>query len=187
MTRQEATAIVSDLFESWYPTLVRYAYHLTRNTALAEDAVQDSFMLLYRELGTDNVIRNPRAWTLCIVRREIARQMRGYGSREISLENDDCLNVARSRRLDDPDLGLEYHDIERALSHLSPREQEVFLLRMESLKCREIASELQISINSVTTLLARALRKLRQGTPDDTASSPQRRKGEDCVSKTLRG
>ena len=36
------------------------------------------------------------------------------------------------------------------------------LLRMESLKYREIASELGISINSVATLLARALRKLTQ-------------------------
>ena len=144
-------------------------------------------MLLYRELATENVIRNPRAWTLCIVRRQIARQMRGYGSREVSLENVDFVNVARSRRLDDPDLGLEYHEIERALGHLSPREQEVFLLRMESLKCREIATELEISINSVTTLLARALRKLRHAAPEDEGFSPERRKGGGSVSKALLG
>jgi DNA-directed RNA polymerase specialized sigma24 family protein len=65
-------------------------------------------------------------------------------------------------RADQPGLSLEYDDVAKILSQLSPREQEVMLLRMESLKYREIASELGISINSVATLLARALRKLTQ-------------------------
>ena len=38
----------------------------------------------------------------------------------------------------------------------------MLLLRPESLKYREIADQLGISMNSVNTLLARALRKLQQ-------------------------
>ena len=48
------------------------------------------------------------------------------------------------------------------LSVLSPREEEVLLLRLEALKYREIADQLGISMNSVNALLARALRKLQE-------------------------
>jgi RNA polymerase sigma factor (sigma-70 family) len=59
-------------------------------------------------------------------------------------------------------------DIRGLLSVLSPREEEVLLLRIESLKYREIAEQLGISINSVNTLLARALRKLQQARREKT-------------------
>ena len=47
---------------------------------------------------------------------------------------------------------------------LSPREEEVLLLKLEALKYREIAAQLGISMNSANTLLARALRKLKEAT-----------------------
>jgi RNA polymerase sigma factor (sigma-70 family) len=53
-------------------------------------------------------------------------------------------------------------DIRNLLSVLSPREEEVLLLRLEAMKYREIAEQLGIGVNSVNTLLARALRKLQQ-------------------------
>ena len=48
-----------------------------------------------------------------------------------------------------------------ALSILTPREEEVILLRLQSLKYREIGEQLGISSKSVCTLLARALKKLK--------------------------
>jgi RNA polymerase sigma-70 factor (ECF subfamily) len=162
MTQQDATNLVSSLFDSWYPRLVNYAYRLTNNTALAQDAVQDSFMQLYRALELGKDIHNPKAWTFCVVRREIGKQMRNYGVHEVSFDGLDLGNTLVGPRGDQPDLCFEYDEIARILSRLSPREYEVILLRMESLKCREIASELGISVNSVTTLLARALRKLTE-------------------------
>jgi len=158
MTQEEATQLVSSLFDSWYAMLVRYAYHLTNHTALAQDAVQDSFMHLYRALELGKEIHNPKAWMLCVVRREIGKQVRNYGSREVSFDG----HHFAGPRADQPDRSLQYDDVVKILSQLSPREQEVILLRMESLKYREIAYELGISINSVTTLIARALRKLTQ-------------------------
>jgi len=59
-------------------------------------------------------------------------------------------------------------DIRSLLSLLSPREEEVLLLRLEAFKYREIAEQLGISMNSVNTLLARALRKLQQATAQPT-------------------
>ena len=56
---------------------------------------------------------------------------------------------------------LKLGDIRDLLSVLSPREEEVLLLRLDALKYREIADQLGISMNSVNALLARALRKLQ--------------------------
>jgi len=179
MTQQDATNLVSSLFDSWYPRLVNYAYRLTNNTALAQDAVQDSFMQLYRALELGKDIHNPRAWTFCVVRREIGRQMRNYGSHEVSFDGLDFVDPRANH-----DLFFEYEEIANILSRLSPRESDVIRLRMESLKCREIASELGISINSVTTLLARALRKLTE-IVIEPAHSLVTEEGGSNVQKTL--
>ena len=56
---------------------------------------------------------------------------------------------------------LKLGDIRDLLSVLSPREEEVLLLRLDALKYREIADQLGISMNSVNALLARALRNLQ--------------------------
>lgn len=160
MTQAAATELVNSLFRSWYPLLVRYAHRLTGDAALAQDVVQESFMNLYRELGAGKTIHNPRAWTFCVIRREIARQTRTHGLYKVSLDDLERGTELIAPRMNAPDLTLEGDEAARILSRLSPREKEVMLLRMESLKCREIASELGISINSVTTLLARALKKL---------------------------
>jgi len=61
-----------------------------------------------------------------------------------------------------------FGDIRSLLALLSPREEEVLLLRLEALKYREIAEQLGISMNSVNTLLARALHKLQQATGQPT-------------------
>jgi DNA-directed RNA polymerase specialized sigma24 family protein len=55
-------------------------------------------------------------------------------------------------------------DIRCLPSVLTPREEQVLLLRLEALKYREIADQLGSSMNSVNTLLARALRKLQRAT-----------------------
>lgn len=65
-------------------------------------------------------------------------------------------------------------DIGRLLSLLTPRETEVLLLRLEGLKYHEIAGELDISLNTVGTLLVRSMRKLREAVRPAYPSAPQR-------------
>jgi len=160
MTRPEAVALINSLFESWYPVLLRHACRLTGNLDMAEDVVQDAFFLLYRELARGREVLHPKAWTLCVVRREIGRLVRDY-RKEKRPESLERLGEFSTGWVD-PDLtALFYDDIVRFFNRLSPRELEILLLRMEALKYREIAAQLGISANSVTTLLNRALRKIQ--------------------------
>ena len=66
------------------------------------------------------------------------------------------------------------------LAVLSPREEEVVLLRLQSMKYREIADQLGIGTKSVCTLLARAIRKLQGASrsPDVRQRAARRPKRE---------
>lgn len=55
----------------------------------------------------------------------------------------------------------EYGDIRGLLWLLTPRERDVILLRMQSLKYQDIAVQLEVSAKTVAALLARARRKLQ--------------------------
>jgi len=134
-------------------SLVRYALRTTANRELAEDLAQDAFMQLYQALRAGKEIDHPKAWTICVLRRAMNRQIK---DRNLLEQLDDAEMVGGH--------GTEISrlaEIRGLLSVLTPREEEVLLLRLEALKYREIAEQLGISMNSVNTLLARALRKLQ--------------------------
>ena len=154
MNEHDATDLVTALFDRWYMSLARYALRTTANYELAEDMVQETFMQLYQALRAGKNIEHPKAWTICVLRRTMSRQMPDptlYAPLDELEIVGDSMNELSS-----------IVDIRNFLSVLSPREEEVLLLRLEALKYREIAEQLGIGMNSVNTLLARALRKLQQ-------------------------
>ncbi|MBL8222300.1 MAG: sigma-70 family RNA polymerase sigma factor [Bryobacterales bacterium] len=156
MTRDEATAVVNALFDSWYEAMVRYAARLSGSVEEAEEVVQEAFLGLFDELLAGKAIENPRAWTFCVVRRGAGRRLRHHLKREVPLEEMDLLDTMAVPP------GMEGDgDLDRMLAVLTRRETEVVMLRLESMKYREIGSALGISSNSVNVLLARALRKLQ--------------------------
>lgn len=160
MTRQEAVKLVDQLFQDWYPSLFRYLLRATQSVELAEDLAQQSFMDLYRELARGRKVENPKAWTLCVARRHLQRQMREQARRDRGAEPVEAMEPPPARSKN-PEEQAEYLAITAMFSSLSRREEEVLLLRLEGLKYREIAAQLGISPNSVSTLLVRALAKLK--------------------------
>jgi RNA polymerase sigma factor (sigma-70 family) len=156
VNENDATELVTALFDRWYMALVRYAVRTTADYDLAEDLAQDTFMQLYQAVRAGKNIEHPKAWTMCVLRRTMNRQMQKLRLQEPL----DELEVAGESVTGMSD----FAEIRNLLWVLSPREEEVLLLRLEALKYREIADQLGISMNSVNTLLARALRKLQQAT-----------------------
>lgn len=171
--RDSAKELVSGLFAEWYGSLVRYAFRVTASLETAEDVVQAAFTELYRALLEGKHIENPKGWTLCVVRREIVdrlREEKRHGGAFLALSQAENL----AGRHPEPEVGgWEEANLTRFLSVLSAREEEVLLLRVQALKYRQIAAELNIGINSVKTLLARAIRKMQQA----SAAATQGRKG----------
>lgn len=157
MNENDSTDLVTALYDRWYMSLVRYALRTTENYEIAEDLAQDTFVQLYQALRAGKNIEHPKAWTLCVLRRAMNRQMKDR-TRFDQLEDAEISGETFTNM----PVPFALADIRALLSVLSPREEEVLLLRLEAMKYREIANQLGISMNSVNTLLARALRKLQE-------------------------
>lgn len=160
MDERQATQIVTDLYESAYGGLVRFAARSV-GIAAAEDIVQETMMRLYRSLREGRDVENPKAWAICVVRREAGKLIQdqntvrpaGHGLELVQPRE------ALGGQAQEPSHGGD--EVSQLLSVLTPREEEVIALRMSSMKYREIGTELGIGIKTVGTLLARALRKLQ--------------------------
>jgi len=185
MSRAEASELVHSLFGCWYPSLVRLAFRATGNLEVSEDLVQETFMLLYRALRQGQKIENPKGWTVCVVRRQVGKQMRKSRRDGGVHESLDILDTLPAGRVSPEGGEWERDAAARLFSVLTQREEEVILLRMQAMKYREIGAHLGISPNSVNTMLARALRKLQAAAHKRSVGEPIANALEKAISKTL--
>jgi RNA polymerase sigma-70 factor (ECF subfamily) len=175
MAQQQATDVFESLVGSWRPSLVRYAFRLTKCRETAEDLSQEAFMALYVDLQHGRKINNLKAWTVVVVRNLAYRDHRDRRSRGEVFESTDTLDARSGPVLYEDD---RWERAKELFSVLTPREAEVMLLRMRVLKYREIADQLKISHKSVATLLARGLRKMQIASQEQFA-------GHSSTEKTL--
>jgi len=176
MDQETATRVVNDLFDSLGTFLFRYAFRRTGSHEVAHDLVQEAFLALYRDLRTGKQIQDPKLWTIAIVRNQIRKQARTNRRRLEDLVSTEILDLYPAPL---PYCGEPEDRPPVSLSVLTPREEEVVLLRLQSLKYREIAAQLGIGAKSVCTLLTRAIRKLRSvSAPLPAHAAEPRRKGE---------
>lgn len=182
MTADEAERVLTELFDASFDAFVRYTYRHAGRVEFAEDLVQEAFLDLFRELRAGKTIVRPKAWMLRVLHRKLGREWRKRSDR---LERLDILETMPGPSLHVDPSGADVGDLNRMLSVLSPREQEVVLLRMQSLKYREIGGLLGISANTVNTLLIRALRKLQARMTGGQTVEHGQRHVETNASKTL--
>jgi len=158
VNRSEAVETIRQLFEIWYSPLVRYAARQLSCVETAEDVVQEAFLSLFCNLAEGHDIDNAKAWLLCVVRREVIkryREARHFGGAFQCLPED--FEAAAPQAPSNPDRD----ELTQLLSTLSSREEEIVLLRVKGLKYREIARSLEITVGSVKTMMARAIRKMQ--------------------------
>ena len=176
MKNDEAARQIEELFGTWAPSLVRYAYRSTNSCEVAEDLVQEVFMSLYRQLVAGKWIDNVKGWTLNALRNQISKYHRDRQRRREDFQAQSVLDLMPGADL--RQAAIENDDISGMLSVLTRREEEVVLLRMEAMKYREIGVQLGISPKTVSTLLTRALQKLHQLASAGGAASTRQEKHE---------
>jgi RNA polymerase sigma factor (sigma-70 family) len=184
MDSREATLLVTDLFESSYSMFVRYAFRATGSLDAAEDLAQEALMALYRAVREGKQVDCPKAWTFCVIRRLVSKQIRAHQQQTSLHEPVSVLDDLPAPSSVEFAHEVELDDLTRLFSVLTRREEEVTLLRMTAMKYREIAEELGISPKSVNTLLSRALRKLQKAAGVEPAQ-PSKSKYVEPVIKAL--
>ncbi len=160
-TRQlDQQAALAALVDEYASTLYRVAYSMLRNTADAEDAVQEAFLRVLRHRDTLGEVRDHRVWLIRIVWNIVLDSKRRAKTRP---ETDDIADLARVL----PAHGLSAEQRAAAAQHharvltcveqLPAKEREVMLLSaFEELSSVEIATVLGITESSVRSRLFRA-------------------------------
>src|SRR5690606_15752279 len=88
-------ALVNELYQDVY----RYAYWLCKNSALAEDLVQETFLRAWRSLDSLQNDKAAKAWLFTILRRENARLYERYRPDLVDIE-DQSISVSYDNELD---------------------------------------------------------------------------------------
>lgn len=153
-----ASLAVEQLFASLRPELLRFAWWLARDRAVAEDVVQEALLRAWR---SRDALKDPaaaRGWLLTIVRREHARL---YERKRLEITDLDEVVAAEDSQLAIE--GEELVGLRLAITQL-PEEYRVPLVMqvLGGFTTDEIARELALSTAAVLTRLFRARNRLRR-------------------------
>jgi RNA polymerase sigma-70 factor (ECF subfamily) len=148
--------------------MLRVARSLTRNTADAEDLVQDSLVRAYRAIDRFDG-RYPRAWLLTILRnthinRNRRRRPELLRDPDIQLETAEQSPEDAERNRPDRFIDFEFDAaVEDALDALSPTFREVIeLVDIDGLSYAEAAAVINAPIGTVMSRLHRGRKKMRE-------------------------
>ena len=145
--------------------MLRVAMSLTRNTADAEDLVQDTMIRAYRAIGRFDG-RHPRAWLLTILRNaNINRHRRRRPELIRDADSADRLLESETPHASAEDVVVgETFDatVQSSLDHLPDRFRRVVeLVDIDGLGYQEAADVLGVPIGTVMSRLHRARQRIR--------------------------
>jgi RNA polymerase sigma-70 factor (ECF subfamily) len=148
---------LQQLFASLRPELLRFAWWLARDRAIAEDVVQEAMLRAWRSRNALNDPAAARGWLLTIVRREHARI---YERKRLEIVDLDEVIAAEDTQLAAE--GDELVGLRLAMTQL-PDDYRVPLVMqvLGGFTTEEIARELSLSTAAVLTRLFRARNRLR--------------------------
>src|SRR5580704_12651698 len=163
------TATFEDLALPLLPSLYNVAMWLARNSADAEDLVQETFLKALRGFSGFEPGTNFKAWIFRILRNTYLTSRSGLAAmRTVALEDELEEHAVPESAIErqTPELNLmrlsDKAALEAAMEKLSAPLLEVILLcDVEEMKYREIANVLEIPIGTVMSRIARARTALR--------------------------
>jgi len=168
-TRAAASAADREAFEQEAVThldgLYGAALRLTRDTASAQDLVQDTFVKALRAAGQFQPGTNMRAWLFTILHNTFRNARRGQGRDPIEVDSQ-VVEEAPVRAVgDDPETLLlrasAGTELKAALDSLPDAyRQAVWLRDVEEFSYAEIAQMLDVPIGTVMSRIARGRRRL---------------------------
>lgn len=152
------------LFDSYYRGLCVYALSYVDSLGMAEDIVRDEFVSFWeRKRGTRDVA-SIRAYLYATVRNASLNYLK-RNNRCVLTDLEDELNTD-TQSWDDADgdeAELRRASLLSEMDKLPPRTREVFqCIVLDDMSYKDVAIRMDISVNTVKTFYARALKAMRQ-------------------------
>lgn len=159
---QEAIRKFNDIIIRYYVPLVNYAKSITQNVDSAEDIVQDLFVDIWEKqirFEPESTVRNflyvsVNNRALNYLRSEKRLQER---HQKLEIDNDNYTDCLIQEEV--------YRRLREAIDTLPKRSAQIMNLSIQGLSQQEIADKMGITINSVKTMKAYAIKKLKEILP----------------------
>jgi RNA polymerase sigma-70 factor (ECF subfamily) len=158
------------LCQSLRPDLLRFAFWLSRDRALAEDVVQETMIRAWK--AQDSLLDEGAAkpWFLTIIRREYARSFERKRFVTVDVEELIAKEEPMLAAADDQEL----MELRAAIFKLPDDYREPLVMQvLMGYSTAEIAAELGLSNAAVLTRLFRARKQLRVMCGEDTSLDPE--------------
>jgi RNA polymerase sigma-70 factor (ECF subfamily) len=156
-------AAFDELLKTVQQPLFRYVYRLVGEHALAEDVLQEVFIIIYRKIRW---LENPklfRAWAYRIASRETFKRLKREKRWTDQVRDEkilDAIPVKSAEEIYAPELIKE---IPKLLSNVSPASRAVLILHyLDEMSLNETAEILDVSLGTAKSRLAYGLTSLRQ-------------------------
>lgn len=151
------------LFDNNYDSLCRYAHSILRDMNEAEDVVQKTFCKLWDQRETLNIQSSISSYLYRIVHNDCLNTIhQNTNHQEHNLNYLSSMNNAVNSTIEHIEGSDLQKAIDKALEGLPPQCRRVFeMSRLEQLSYSEIATQLNISTNTVENHISKALKLLR--------------------------
>lgn len=162
LTKQDKESGIRELFNRYYKPLVLFADEFVKDTGVAEDLVQEFYVRLWEDKYLSDVLPVAlSSYLFTSVRNACIK----YGVKKDVLKNSSGIAdfdapVESVMTIDEP----EIHRVIKEMELLPEQTRRVVEgVVIKELKYKEVAQELNISVNTVKTLLHRGIKKLQEG------------------------
>lgn len=152
--------ILKQLYQKYRKELYLYLYSLCKNSSLAEDLLQETFLKALLSLPDDHI--NMRAWLYLVARNLFFNDYRREKGK-VPLEEAEAMQDPGSQEILEQILKEEKNKmLYLAMDRLEPRKREILLMQyFGGLSQKEIAAILKMTPENVRVLSYRAKRELR--------------------------
>lgn len=163
--REGNSTAFQQLFDSCYEGLCRYAFTLLRDTDEAEDTVQSIFLKLWEKRTSLDIRQNVQAYLYRSVYNQCLNQIE---HRSVVRKHNEHVAHAISHATEPDTFPDELETkIRNVIEALPTQCRTIFMMsRYDELKYPEIASKLNISVNTIQNQVCKALKILREELKD---------------------
>lgn len=155
---------ISRLVEEHEVPLVRYTTSVTKDAEQARDIVQDAYIKLVNALQQGTEVKNEKSWLYRVCHNSALDYYRKVKRRQ-EKRGDILQSMPADSSGDRPDKILNKKEdkalVLESIESLNEREQTIINLKVrDNLSYKEIATELDLTVNNVGFILHRAMKKL---------------------------
>ncbi len=162
LTRRD---IFKQRFDNYYPLLCRIAFKYIPHTEECEDIVQETFISIWDKHKDELSDKEFISYIITATKNNCISYLRKQKIETISMDDLPISSSASSISEESPEIqGVTPEEVlAKLLALLPPKCKEVFIMsKLQNMKYREIACELDISEKTVENHIGKAIRILRE-------------------------